>query len=418
LINALAARDVGTVFRFLASRGWSRSRIAAATGLTETRVRAVAKGEQLITSYDVLTRIADGLAIDRGLMGLALIQRPATADRYQSGTGAVPVQDRAGLGETSSNRMPLSMAPTDVAGRVGGLDADIHDDEGVFNEVRAIATDYLHGDPIAVYTRASALAEQAFVSAVLRGQPTRSRYETLGYLYAMLAWMAGDLGRRQASSAHARTAWLCASHSGNDTTLAWVLSSMSKTALWEGRTREAAELAGYGRSLASTGSAPATMLACQEADAWAAYGNADAARHAITSAAAATDAADHDHVGGLLSCGGFRYLNYVSAVLVKVGDAGGASRAAIEALSLADGPGPAPAYGTLAQTRISGALAHIHTGDLDGAAELLAPVLATPRSQRLGPVAARTRAVERAIQARPGLRSAPLAGTMIEAVGE
>lgn len=69
--DILARRDIGAVFRFLATRGWSRARIAAATGLTETRVRGVAKGQQVITSYDVLVRVADGLHIERGRMGLA-----------------------------------------------------------------------------------------------------------------------------------------------------------------------------------------------------------------------------------------------------------------------------------------------------------------------------------------------------------
>jgi transcriptional regulator with XRE-family HTH domain len=75
--DVLRAHDIGAVFRFLGGRGWSRAAIAAATGLTESRVRAVAKGTQVISSYDVLLRIADGLKIDRGLMGLAFTEEPA-----------------------------------------------------------------------------------------------------------------------------------------------------------------------------------------------------------------------------------------------------------------------------------------------------------------------------------------------------
>lgn len=67
----LAARDIGAIFRFLKTRGWSRAAIAAATGLTETRVRAVTRESQQITSYQVLERIAAGLKIERGLLGLA-----------------------------------------------------------------------------------------------------------------------------------------------------------------------------------------------------------------------------------------------------------------------------------------------------------------------------------------------------------
>jgi transcriptional regulator with XRE-family HTH domain len=67
----LRTRDIAGLFGFLSSRGWSRSAIAAATGLSETRVREVRQGKQQITSYEVLERIADGFNIERGLMGLA-----------------------------------------------------------------------------------------------------------------------------------------------------------------------------------------------------------------------------------------------------------------------------------------------------------------------------------------------------------
>ena len=67
----LSERDMGALFQFLKTRGWSRAAIASATGLTETRVRAIHQGKQQVASYDVLERIAAGLGIDRGLLGLA-----------------------------------------------------------------------------------------------------------------------------------------------------------------------------------------------------------------------------------------------------------------------------------------------------------------------------------------------------------
>ncbi|MEU5554239.1 helix-turn-helix domain-containing protein [Micromonospora sp. NPDC047793] len=71
LADSLRQHDIGTVFRFLKSRGWSQSAIAAATGTTENQVRAVIRGRQRVTSYEVLERISVGLGIPRGLMGLA-----------------------------------------------------------------------------------------------------------------------------------------------------------------------------------------------------------------------------------------------------------------------------------------------------------------------------------------------------------
>jgi hypothetical protein len=39
--------------------------------VADNRVRTISKGQQLVTSYDLLVRIADGLAIPRGLLGVA-----------------------------------------------------------------------------------------------------------------------------------------------------------------------------------------------------------------------------------------------------------------------------------------------------------------------------------------------------------
>lgn len=78
LREVLRGRDVGAVFRFLKTRGWSRSGIAAATGMSESRVRQVALGRQRVTSYEVLERVAEGLRIERGLMGLAYSDEPAS----------------------------------------------------------------------------------------------------------------------------------------------------------------------------------------------------------------------------------------------------------------------------------------------------------------------------------------------------
>ncbi|WP_307969646.1 helix-turn-helix domain-containing protein [Salinispora arenicola] len=74
LADLLRQRDIGSLFRFLKSRGWSQATIAAATGTTENQVRAVIQGRQRVTSYDVLERIAERLSIPRGLMGLAYEQ--------------------------------------------------------------------------------------------------------------------------------------------------------------------------------------------------------------------------------------------------------------------------------------------------------------------------------------------------------
>lgn len=62
---------MGAALRFLRDLGWSRMALSAATGLSETRIRAVIQGKQRIHTYEVLERVATGLSIPRGAMGLA-----------------------------------------------------------------------------------------------------------------------------------------------------------------------------------------------------------------------------------------------------------------------------------------------------------------------------------------------------------
>jgi transcriptional regulator with XRE-family HTH domain len=67
----LHEHDIAGLFGFLEARGWSPSAIAAVTGLSANRVRAIRQGRRRVTSYQELERLAVGLDIHRGLLGLA-----------------------------------------------------------------------------------------------------------------------------------------------------------------------------------------------------------------------------------------------------------------------------------------------------------------------------------------------------------
>src|SRR5215469_4973050 len=68
--TALAARDIAMVFRLLQRSGVSQRRIAALTGQSQSEISEILGGRQVV-SYDVLARIADGLEVPRGHLGMA-----------------------------------------------------------------------------------------------------------------------------------------------------------------------------------------------------------------------------------------------------------------------------------------------------------------------------------------------------------
>lgn len=67
---AVAARDISTVYRRLRGYGVSQRQIGQLTGQSQSEVAEIIKGRQVM-AYAVLERIADGLGIPRGYMGLA-----------------------------------------------------------------------------------------------------------------------------------------------------------------------------------------------------------------------------------------------------------------------------------------------------------------------------------------------------------
>jgi predicted XRE-type DNA-binding protein len=83
---ALAVRDVATVYRLLQRYGLSQRAIAAMTGQSQSEVSEVIAGRRRVVSYELLARIASGLGIPRGWMGLAY--DAATVDVAGSSGGA------------------------------------------------------------------------------------------------------------------------------------------------------------------------------------------------------------------------------------------------------------------------------------------------------------------------------------------
>ena len=73
---ALKARDIGKVYDLLQRYGVSQRRIAALTGQSQSEISEILAGRR-VAGYDVLVRIADGLGMPRGWLGLAYLDLDA-----------------------------------------------------------------------------------------------------------------------------------------------------------------------------------------------------------------------------------------------------------------------------------------------------------------------------------------------------
>jgi tetratricopeptide (TPR) repeat protein len=115
LQDALAARDIGAVYQFLRGRGFSQTRIAALSGQNQSEVSAILAHGRQVTAYDVLARIADGLGIPRGLMGLAHIAPVAVIRDGANLTEGRHVRRRAFMGVAAKITMGAALAAGDLA---------------------------------------------------------------------------------------------------------------------------------------------------------------------------------------------------------------------------------------------------------------------------------------------------------------
>ncbi|MFJ8646335.1 helix-turn-helix transcriptional regulator [Streptomyces sp. NPDC093546] len=257
-------------------------------------------------------------------------------------------------------------------------------------DVQTLAGDYLTGNAIQLFGRTRQLRDRVF--GLIEGhQPPQHSvdlYVSSGYLCGLLAWISSDLGNLRAADTQARTAWLCAEMAGHTELRAWVASTRSKIAFWDGRLRDAINHARRGADYHPQGSVGA-LLACQEADAWSRLGAADETQAALRRAAAARDnLVGTDDVGGIFACSPARQENYAAGAHLRIGayrDALAEADCALDHLRAQ----PIRAYGTEAQIHISRAAALVGTDEPDGVMEALAPVLAMPPEQRLEPITRR-----------------------------
>jgi transcriptional regulator with XRE-family HTH domain len=97
--DALVNRDVSAIFRLLVDGGMAQRQIAELVKMSQSEVSEIINGRQVM-GYDVLVRVADGLGIPRGLMGLAY-------------DGAEPVQE---VDEDVERRKLLALAGAVLCG--------------------------------------------------------------------------------------------------------------------------------------------------------------------------------------------------------------------------------------------------------------------------------------------------------------
>ncbi|GAA0825210.1 helix-turn-helix domain-containing protein [Streptosporangium amethystogenes subsp. fukuiense] len=296
--QALAARDMATVYRLLQRIGVSQRHIAALTAQSQSEISEILKGRQVM-AYDVLGRIADGLGIPRGYMGLAYDAScttpvPAAADQRDDSNEDEQVRRllahaaQVTIGAASGNAEewiePVTPTETPVPHRIGM--ADVEQIETVTRTLRAL--DYRHGGGVC---RDAVVAQLAWSQRLLRASCPESvtlrLHQALADQHNLAGWTSFDVGLYGSARSHLARALEQAKHARNSSLAANVLYRMGRVHLHCDRILDALRFFQLGQICAQDASCERTvaMLFANEAWAYALLGDSDLALKSINRAA-------------------------------------------------------------------------------------------------------------------------------------
>lgn len=278
---ALAAREVSSVYRLLRRTGVSQRQIAAMTGQSQSEVSEILKGRQVM-AYDVLARIADGLGVPRGYMGLAYDEVTAVrvavsreaADSEESEevkrreflAHAAAVTVGANVLGTNSGSWVASPVQTPAPGRIGMT--DVRQVEAATRALRSL--DYQYGGG---FCRDAVVAQLSWGQQMLGasgGEHVKQRlHVALADLHNLAGWTSFDIGLTDSARNHFGKALELAKAGRNEPLVANILYRMGRVYLHQESPNDALKMFQLGQIAAQeSGSELAVAVICAN-QAWA-----------------------------------------------------------------------------------------------------------------------------------------------------
>lgn len=243
---------------------------------------------------------------------------------------------------------------------------------------------------------------------------TRELMRINSHLLAHACVLLGDLGQNRMAAEYGDAALLFAREAEADEAVSW--SAKAKTARWQGKYVEAADMARRGFEVSHL-TPTRVELAYREALSAALLGDADRSREALERAEKAVDTLPVSEDG--ISVWSFpieRQAVFGLSVALRSGDPETALRAAATAddgWAAGDPRNPA----NWAQIRVGAAMAHLLRTDLDGATEEVIPVLDLHPNLRIDTVTGYLRDLDRLLN-QPKFSSSKAAAGLREQIRE
>jgi len=276
--RSLAARDIAAVFSGLRRAGVSQRTMAGLTGLAASEVYEVTRGRRVM-SYDVLARLADGLGIPRGYLGLAYDEgTTALLQASLPAPAATDVRDllehaaQVAVGVSSpaaDHRWSTSPDHVTPLPRRAGLN-DVRQLEHLTASLRELDLQYGGGA-----CRDAVLAHSRRVRQLLHlpasDEVRRRLHLTVADLHNLAGWTSFDVGLTADARRHFALALTHAREAGEPSLVANVLYRIGRLHLHARLIAEALRFFQLGQIAAQDGCGSTTVALLCANEAWA-YG--------------------------------------------------------------------------------------------------------------------------------------------------
>lgn len=239
--SALARRDLKTVYELLGRKGVGQREIARRTGQSPSEIHEVLRRNRRIQGYDVLARIADGLGIPRGYMGLAYDHTTEVVLDLAVASCSTDPDERDEIRELLSHAANLTMETSvnNIASWWQPIDRgiapvperiDLSDIEQITALIAAMRTlDYRYGGGAC---RDAVAAQVVWAQQLLHCEAAESTkrmlYTALADLHNLAAWTSFDVGMYSKARSHFGRALEMAHEAGDHSLAANVLYRTGK----------------------------------------------------------------------------------------------------------------------------------------------------------------------------------------------
>ncbi|WP_460704334.1 hypothetical protein [Myceligenerans halotolerans] len=280
--RALARHDFKTVYGLLRRVGVSQRRIGRLTGQSPAEVYQIMSRGRRVQAHEVLVRIADGLGVPRGYMGLAYDEETADLLDLASASFSTEVLDRMATQDVLTHAATTTMGvapgeigrwwqPVDRATAPGPERIGMNDVVRIEMLTAAMwQVDNAHGggacrDAVA----AQACWAQQLLVADMDDDVRTHLFRALTDLHVLAGWSSFDVGMVEPALAHLKRALELSRAGGDWAMTAHVLFRMARVYLHSCQADEGLRLLQLGQIAAqNSGSSTTTSLICIN-EAWA-----------------------------------------------------------------------------------------------------------------------------------------------------